>query len=313
MGDTDTKDYLTIQESFDYLANKIGINRDNINALATTHIYTTEDIENFLTTNNYIDIVQGDLRYQLKGNYYTVQDINNNYYTKTEIDFMLRGSEEVSVTEGYTQSQANARFASKSEFPFIFGSRGEEYVWGFTDDQVEGSQTTVGWAFGEINLTDTKIVTNQTSFNDNELITKKYFKESLKSIIESIDTNELQTGEQFDIVNWGTFNKPADNSDVVFTKTISKKYTRITMLGNNVYTLPTSLSDIKTIYESSLPLITAELKSQTDNTNTFEFSIDIYLFIESQAAQFTFSNIKLYYIQTELEAWIEELKKALDN
>ena len=186
MGDTDTKDYLTIQESFDYLANKIGINRDNINALATTHIYTTEDIENFLTTNNYIDIVQGDLRYQLKGNYYTVQDINDNYYSKTEIDFMLYGGTASSpFANYYTKSEIDAKI-SDPDFPDIFGTRGEEYIWGFNDDQDESITTTVAWAFGQLVLTDTKIITNQTSFNNNELVTKLY----------------VNTRENFGNVNW---------------------------------------------------------------------------------------------------------------
>ena len=186
MGDTDTKDYLTIQESFDYLANKIGINRDNINALATTHIYTTTDIENFLTINNYIDIVQGDLRYQLKGNYYTVQDINDNYYSKTEIDFMLYGGTASSpFANYYTKSEVDAKI-SAPDFPDIFGTRGEEYIWGFNDDQDESIITTVGWTFGELRLTDTKIVTNQTSFNNNELVTKLY----------------VDTRENFGNVNW---------------------------------------------------------------------------------------------------------------
>ena len=189
MGDTNTKDYLTIQESFDYLANKIGINRDNINALATTHIYTTTDIENFLTINNYIDIVRGDLRYQLKGEYYTKQEIWNNYYTKTDIDFMLYGgTTESSLSNYYTKNEIDAKIPTlpDPDFPDIFGTRGEEYIWGFNDDQVQGSQTTVAWAFGQIVLTDTKIVTNQTSFNNNELVTKLY----------------VDTKEDFGNTNW---------------------------------------------------------------------------------------------------------------
>ena len=177
MQDTENKNFLSIQESFDYLAKKIVVNRERIDTLTTSHIYTEKDIEDFLVVNHYIDVIQGDLRYQQKGNYYTVQDINDNYYSKTEIDFMLYGGTASSpFANYYTKSEVDAKIPSlpDPDFPDIFGTRGEEYIWGFNDDQDESITTTVAWTFGQLVLTDTKIITNQTSFNNNELVTKLY-------------------------------------------------------------------------------------------------------------------------------------------
>ena len=197
-----------------------------------------------------------------------------------------------------------------NNFPYIFGSRGEEYVWGFEDDQVEGAQTTVGWAFGELRLTDTKIITNQTTFNDNELITKRHFKNSLKEIIEGINVNELQIEELFDTFDWGTFARPADDSDIVFTKTISKKYSKTAILSTTIYTLPTSLNTIVVINGSSTyPKLTVELKSQTNTTNTFEFVI-ISSHFHPLTTTFNITQVNLYYNQNRIRSMNWGIKKS---
>ena len=101
----------------------------------------------------------------------TTSNYENIFASKTELTTSINT---INNTISNLNTQVSNIDNQNQQFPFIFGQENEEFIWGFAEDANPQNRTTVGWSMGQIELTDTKIITNQTTFNDDELVTKKY-------------------------------------------------------------------------------------------------------------------------------------------
>ena len=101
----------------------------------------------------------------------TTSNYENIFASKTELTTSINT---INNTISNLNTQVSNIDNQNQQFPFIFGQENEEFIWGFAEDSNPQNRTTVGWSMGQIELTDTKIITNQTTFNDDELVTKKY-------------------------------------------------------------------------------------------------------------------------------------------
>ena len=171
---------------------------DNINEIKNAINLNEETLTNLQTT-----VSTNDTNYQ------------NLYVTQTEFNTQINT---VNSTVSNLNTQVSDIQNQNQTFPFVFGQENEEFIWGFAEDANPQNQTTVGWSMGEIELTDTKIITNQTTFNDNELVTKKY-----------VDDYAGGGGS----ANWGNLFLRNEAGTASTTETIGNNYQGIFKIGPN--------------------------------------------------------------------------------
>ena len=171
---------------------------DNINEIKNAVNLNEETLTNLQTT-----VSTNDTNYQ------------NLYVTQTEFNTQINT---VNSTVSNLNTQVTNLQNQNQTFPFVFGRENEEFIWGFARDADPQDRTTVGWSIGEIELSNTKIITNQTTFNDNELVTKKY-----------VD-NYVGGGGT---ANWGNNFLRNEIATAVTTETIGNNYQGIFKIGPN--------------------------------------------------------------------------------